>query len=219
MDERSTETKERETRRNNVIIFGQKESGETLKGNRHIKELVRTCNNTLNVVLKTDDCVNSIRLDKIINGKPRPLKVTFKEAGTKQKIFTNLHKLKQAQKDEDEKLSIIHDLTPQQREEIKQLEKEAENKTKESGGGGLTHIQSERPTVELAHKENGEKTKRRPIIEDSRRNMKDIDMVKTLTKQNQHTSTQKNQNKLKCMYTNADSLLNKIFRRIKTQIL
>ena len=31
MDERSTETKERETRRNNVIIFGQKECGETLK--------------------------------------------------------------------------------------------------------------------------------------------------------------------------------------------
>ena len=138
MDERSTEIKERETRRNNVIIFGQKESGETLKENRHIKdieELVRTCNDTLNVVLKTDDCVNSIRLGKIINGKPRPLKVTFKEAGTKQNIFTNLQKLRQAQKDEDEKLSIIHNLTPQQREEIKQLEKEAEDKTKESGGG------------------------------------------------------------------------------------
>ena len=44
--------------------------------------------------------------------------------------------------------------------------------------------------------------------------MKDIDMVKTrkltLTKQNQHTSTQKIQNNLKCMYTNADSLLNKM---------
>ena len=122
MDERSTETKERETRRNNVIIFGQKESGETLKENRHnikdIEELVRTCNDTLNVVLKTDDCGNSIRLGKIINGKPRPLKVTFKEAGTKQNIFTNLHKLRQAQKDEDEKLSIVHDLTPQQREQI-----------------------------------------------------------------------------------------------------
>ena len=45
MDKRSTETKERETRRNNVIIFGQTESGETLKENRHIKKLVRTCNN------------------------------------------------------------------------------------------------------------------------------------------------------------------------------
>ena len=104
----------------------KKESGETLKENRHIKdieELMRTCNDTLNVVLKTDDCVNSNILGKIINGKQRPLKVTFKEAGTKQKIFTNLHKLRQAQKDEDEKLSIVHDLTPQQREEIKQLEK------------------------------------------------------------------------------------------------
>ena len=44
--------------------------------------------------------------------------------------------------------------------------------------------------------------------------MKVIDMVKTrkltLTKQNQHTSTQKIQNNLKCMYTNADSLLNKM---------
>ena len=30
--------------------------------------------------------------------------------------------------------------------------------------------------MELAHKENGEKTKRRPLVEDSRRNMKDIDM-------------------------------------------
>ena len=44
--------------------------------------------------------------------------------------------------------------------------------------------------------------------------MKDIDMVKTRkltsTKQNQHTSTQQIQNNLKCMYTNADSLLNKM---------
>ena len=44
--------------------------------------------------------------------------------------------------------------------------------------------------------------------------MKVIDMVKTrkltLTKQNQHTSTQKIQNNLKCMYTNADSLSNKM---------
>ena len=65
--------------------------------------------------------------------------MTFIKAGTKQKIFTNLHKLiRQAQKDEDEKLSIIHDLTPQQREEIKQLEKEAEDKTKELGGDTYT---------------------------------------------------------------------------------
>ena len=69
--------------------------------------------------------------------------MTFKETGTKQKIFTNLHKLRQAQKDEDEKLSIVHDLTPQQREEIKQLEKEAEDKTKESGGGGNTYTEWE----------------------------------------------------------------------------
>ena len=57
MDERSTETKERETRRNNVILFGQKESGENLKENRHIIDIekpVRACNDTLNVVLKTD---------------------------------------------------------------------------------------------------------------------------------------------------------------------
>ena len=63
-------------------------------------------------------------MGKYMEGKKRPVIITISSEEKKREIFKNLHKLRKS----TDNVTITHDLTVQQREELQDLIKEAKNK-------------------------------------------------------------------------------------------
>lgn len=126
-----------ENRRNNIIIYKVPESksanrdARTIEDNKFVSELI-----TAGLKLSSSDIkiAKMFRLGKhnsdSITGKPRPLLVRFKSMEGKQTIMTNVKKLKNAERKFNE-ISIAHDLTPQQRESLKETLREEKEKLRD----------------------------------------------------------------------------------------
>ena len=125
--EKDVEERARKDRRNNMAIFGIKEC-EAMSGKEKqevdLKEVQKILKDCCEVELKQDNVAKVIRMGKYTEGKKRPIIITIGTEEKKREIFKNLHKLRRS----THNITITHDLTVRQREELHELIKEAKNK-------------------------------------------------------------------------------------------
>ena len=117
------------SREKNIIIYRAKEGSSHLKAENitHdknlLEKLIQKCGGGYN----EDKIEKMIRLGKKEDDKTRPLLIQFKELESKKELFRNLKELREAEEDL-KRLSISHDLTPEERADDKELLTEAMTK-------------------------------------------------------------------------------------------
>ena len=124
--EKDVEERARKDRRNNMVIFGIKEC-EGMSGKEKqevdLKEVQKILKDCCEVELKQDNVAKVIRMGKYIVGKKRPIMIMIGTEEKKKEMFKNLHRLRRSA----DNITITHDFTVQQREELHELLKEAKN--------------------------------------------------------------------------------------------
>ncbi len=134
VDHLSKEMKEKEDKKNNLIVYN-KEEQETNNIDERNKldkeEILKIITDTLQVRMTSDDIIKVNRLGPKITEKKRPVILTIKDAHQKDKIFSNLSKLRYSNHNN---LSFSHDLTKRERDEYKKMVEMAKKKEQESGG-------------------------------------------------------------------------------------
>jgi hypothetical protein len=220
----TTEIKQREERRKNIVIYNLEEPKTNLKEERINKDkekLIEISSGTLEIKnLKKHEMCKVTRLGEKVEDQTRPLLVEFSTESRKDMIFKRLIKLKGS---EYERVSFTHDMTKLERAQQKKLLIEAKSKQQEDVGGSMA-VQGTRTS--LGHenskisKEGPSSTKqpRKPTggragrggKEGGKLKAKPQDSVKSVD-QTVHMQHDFNLNKdFSCFYTNADSLSNKI---------
>ena len=128
--EKNDEIHEEEKRKNNLVVYGVKESEDTDKDNRkkHDKDEIIKISKFLGLDDFTEyNIVRILRMGTYTEGTRRPLLVELDSAVTKYKIMRNTYKLKDV--DDYKGWSLQHDMTKEQRENVKKLVEEAKLKT------------------------------------------------------------------------------------------
>ena len=124
------EQKERELRKTNIMVFDLPEPNTNLKDEvitLDKQKFTSICSEVLSVEVETEDMVQFTRLGKKKteeDAKPRPLRIKMSSEEKKKEIFMNLHKLRDADK-EEYPCSFDHDQTVTQRLEAKEMLKKA----------------------------------------------------------------------------------------------
>ena len=137
------EMREREEKRNNIVIYGLKESTETdgKKRKEEDEEKVKKMATEIDIEFKGE--IRSIYRARPAAGKPAddrpcPLVVTIEDDETREGILANARRM--AGKDEWKRVFVAHDLTWRQREEMRKeegkLREDAEKRTKEANEKG-----------------------------------------------------------------------------------
>ena len=124
------EIRERDLRKNNVIIYNLDEPQGSNKEERLTKDKksLRDLCDEIDVKLNLDeDCKFVTRLGKFDKEKTRPMLVGLHNDDIKRSILSNARKLNKTK----DNIKISHDLTNQQRSEEKELLNEAETKNGE----------------------------------------------------------------------------------------
>ena len=128
LKERDNEEKERQKRRRNIIVFELPESKKSEPEDRKeedIKKFVGICNSIIKISFDQSMIERIIRLGKATDDKHRPLLISLKEEDRKRDIFQNLNKIRESEIPFN-KISIAHDLTKKQKEELQEKIKEAQ---------------------------------------------------------------------------------------------
>ena len=128
--EKNDEIHEEEKRKNNLVVYGVKESEDTDKDNRkkHDKDEIIKISKFLGLDDFTEyNIVRILRMGTYAEGTMRPLLVELDSAVTKYKIMRNTYKLKDV--DDYKGWSLQHDMTKEQRENVRKLVEEAKRKT------------------------------------------------------------------------------------------
>ena len=128
------EVKDKEVREQNIIIYRLKESEETNVEARkkYDDNLIQRLHNEV-LELNNLKVKNITRLGRKQDGKDRPTKVTLESTEDKTRIMQRLHKLHDA--DETYRnISVSHDLTRDERNEVRKLVEEAKEKNEKEGG-------------------------------------------------------------------------------------
>jgi hypothetical protein len=136
MDEKEKETKLREERENNVIIYGIDEAEGGSKGARDEadKKFVDDLCTEINAEgIQTADIR---RLGRKEAGRIRPIWIQWKEEEDKQKFMRSLKNLKDCD-DKYQRIEVNHDLTPYQSNILKEARKKAKDMTAQSLSQGL----------------------------------------------------------------------------------
>ena len=135
--DRENEEKDRQNRRNNIIVFGLPESKAIENEQRKeedIKRIVGLAKNICQVNITEEAISKAIRLGKINEEKDPPLLITLKEEAKKRELFQNLNKIRDAGEPFN-KVIITYDLTKKQKEELKQMVEQAKEKENEDQSG------------------------------------------------------------------------------------
>lgn len=131
------EEREREKRRNNIVIYRIPESSETKKEDRY-KEDADFCNELIHKTLLVDctdnDVKKFIRLGEKQEGRIRPLLIEFSNRLIKNLIMESLSKLKSAD-DKFKNIVVAHDLTQNEREACRELVAEAKRREQNDNSG------------------------------------------------------------------------------------
>ena len=124
--QRMEQDKDIEQRKCNIVIFGYKEEAEMADRLRDDTEMIhRLYRELTGTELLKNGVTKMIRLGrKELKGKERPLLITFDSIATKSLMMANLVKLKEVRSSYGN-ISVTHDLSPRQREEIKKVLDEA----------------------------------------------------------------------------------------------
>lgn len=123
------EDKDIDQRRCNIVVFGVAEDADPeSRRQSDIKFVGDLYKEITDTSLNEDGITKLFRLGRReLNGKDRPLLVSFKDIDTKAAVMSNLTKLRGINKRLGS-ISITHDLSPRQREEVKKVLAEARTK-------------------------------------------------------------------------------------------
>ena len=136
------EEKNKESRSHNIIIYRAVETSGTRdeRQSRDKAFCLELFNDKLEVDVKNEDVKSAFRIGKIEGSQnPRPILVQFRERILKNRVMESLSKLKLAE-EKFKKLSITHDMTPDERTECKKLVEEAKKKQSEEQGEYLWRV-------------------------------------------------------------------------------
>lgn len=125
-----TEQNERDKRRNNVILYRVPESNSAVPDERNCADLAFVhdfCNDALKVTIASGDIERMFRIGQKADDKTRPLLVRFANEAKKAAVFSHLKELKTAA-EHFKGVSVAHDLTPLQREQVKRVYQEAKER-------------------------------------------------------------------------------------------
>ena len=134
--DKKKEAQEEELRKNNLVVYGIKEIKENDKDkrNKHDREEIIKISKFLGLEEFSEyNILRIFRMGTYVEGTARPVLVELDSAITKYKIMRNTFKLKDVK--EFEGWSLQHDMTKDQRENVKKLIKEAEEKEKNDASG------------------------------------------------------------------------------------
>ena len=139
------EQKERESRRNNVVIHSIDEAVEAIYSVEERKEVdVNNVQELFHKIGSEVDVKKEIkflaRLGDKDAEKPRPLLVGFASTTAKDNVMANAKKLKEMDAPLNN-VNIIHDITPKQRKEEQKLFTEAKKKNEAMGGTNSENFQ------------------------------------------------------------------------------
>ena len=138
---RDIEERERQNRRKNIIGFGLPESDKPELETRReedIQKMVGLCRNICKIDITSRDVRRAVRLGKATENNERPLLIAMDEETKKREIFLNLNKIRDAERPFN-KVVMTHDLTVRQREELKELIKEANQKEQQDETGSFMY--------------------------------------------------------------------------------
>lgn len=118
--------KDSEQRKSNIIVFGFKEEDEVSNRLQSDTDMIhRLYKDLTGKDLQTSSVTKIFRLGRReLNGKERPLMISFDSTDTKSLLMSNLTKLKEIRQ-KFGNISVTHDLSPRQREEVKRVLNEA----------------------------------------------------------------------------------------------
>ncbi len=130
------ELSERERRRNNVVLFRIPEVSSNLKtdvAKKDIETLIKL-GAEINVPITDDDVKKISRIGKKIEDKCRPVLVELKSSEKKREIFKNVGRLGESENVTLKRMIIEHDMTPEERSELKVLRESAKKQEEDSAG-------------------------------------------------------------------------------------
>jgi hypothetical protein len=135
--EHAEEEKEKEMRRNNIIIYRAAESREITTEGRYKDDrefCLKMVSDVLGVESEMNDLKRVIRLGKKEDAKDRPVLIEFRTSGIKNRVMESLSKLRDAT-EEYKKLSLVHDMTKKERLECKGLVEDAKQRESADSSG------------------------------------------------------------------------------------
>ena len=129
------EFRERDNRRDNLIVHGLEEAGETIKEGKERAEAdmkkVQELADVIGVEIVVKEAIKfSRRVGEKKDDQPRPLQIGFKKNGDKSRIMDKASRLSEKE-DPWKNVNIGHDLTTLQRKEEAKLMEEADKKNAE----------------------------------------------------------------------------------------
>ena len=98
--------------------------------------MVRLCRNICKIDITSRDVRRAVRLGKATENNERLLLIAMDKETKKQEIFLNLNKIRDAERPFN-KVVMTHDLTVRQREELKELIKESNEKEQQDETGSF----------------------------------------------------------------------------------
>ena len=128
-DKSNNETRDEEKRKNNLVVYGVKEAEEEDREGKikHDKDEIIRISNRLGLQDFTEyNIMRIFRMGTYDAANTRPILVELDSAVTKYKIMRNTYKLKDIE--EFQGWSLQHDMTKQQRENVRNLVEEAKQK-------------------------------------------------------------------------------------------
>ena len=184
-DRRIAVDEEAEARKNNIILYrvDESDSDDTAVRIQHDTTFVHNLlREVLEINVNSDDIGKIIRLGKRSDdGRNRPVLIGLKTDELKNRVMNNLGKLKNAN-EVYKKVSVAHDLSPAQRESVRNaVEEKKETAGLEWLWGGKLHLQSGRESKQNTNPAQEER----------------IDITRL-------------PDALSCLYLNARSIVNKI---------
>jgi len=145
---KAAEERDKEGRRNNIVIFRVPESSATTAADRNAEDqtfCLQLFNNGLHCGTTEEDFVKVFRLGRIQESEnPRPLMVQLASYSTKNLIMESLYKLKHAQQ-KFKGIIVNHDMTQNEREDYKKLVAEAKSLADQDTSGEYMYRVRGRP--------------------------------------------------------------------------
>lgn len=138
-----TEVKDRENREPNMVMFKVPESDNEKAEERLMEDtnmVLKVCQEICESELQEQDIKKVVRLGKKEEGKTRPILICLRDKELKRPIFRNLSKLSEAE-EPFKNIRVIHDTTPLERKEAKNLLTQAKEKTQQSEGKWFYKVQ------------------------------------------------------------------------------
>jgi hypothetical protein len=136
------EVQDKETRRNNLIMYRAEESEADSAEDRYKDDLkfVLGLFSSINSGADREDIVKVTRLGRRTDdGKQRPLLVELGSRSAKNLVMENLNKLKEATA-KYKRVIVVHDMTKKEREDCRTLVDEAKTKTAQDPSGEWVYV-------------------------------------------------------------------------------